>query len=393
MRSRIAAFLVVALAPLVLFGVLPLATTGKSLQSRIDDARGRVDRAERKEGVLSNSVAAASQRIGALQGDITVLQRRQNLLQRDLDGKRVQLNRLQDQLRAERARLAELRAKLALSRRVLAVRLTELYKADRPDTITVLLNSRGFAELLERSEFISRINDQDARIIRTVRIARDASERASDRLARLESRQQAVTTAVLVRRNEVASVRLRLVDKRRQYAAARAEKAAALRQVRAQKGEAMEHLASLEREQARIRGVLVGAGGPGVAGPIRRGSGGFIWPVNGPITGSFGENRGDHMHAGIDIPAPTGTPIRAAGSGRVVLAGWTGGYGNYTCIAHGGSVSTCYAHQSSIAVGTGSSVSQGQLIGYVGSTGHSTGPHLHFEVRVGGSPVNPLSYL
>jgi murein DD-endopeptidase MepM/ murein hydrolase activator NlpD len=393
MRSRIAAFVAVALAPLILFGALPLVTSGKSLQSKIDDARARVDRAERKEGVLSNTVAAASRRINALQGDITVLQRRQNLLQRDLDGKRAQLNRLQDQLRAERARLAELRAKLALSRRVLAVRLTELYKADRPDTITVLLNSRGFAELLERSEFISRINDQDARIIRTVRVARDAAQRTSDRLARLESRQQAVTTVVLVRRNEVASVRLRLVDKRRQYAAARAEKASALRRVRAQKGEAMEDLASLEREQARIRGILVGAQGPGTAGPIRRGSGAFIWPVNGPITGSFGENRGDHMHAGIDIPAPTGTPIRAAASGQVVLAGWSGGYGNMTCIAHGGSLSTCYAHQSSIAAGTGSSVSQGQVIGYVGSTGHSTGPHLHFEVRVGGSPVNPLSYL
>jgi murein DD-endopeptidase MepM/ murein hydrolase activator NlpD len=393
MRSRIAAFIAVALAPLLLFALLPLATSGKNLESKLEEARTRVNRAQRAEGVLSTSVATASRRINVLQGDITVLQRRQNILQRDLDVKRAQLNRLQDQLRAQRARLAELRARLALSRRVLAVRLTELYKTHRPDAITVILNSRGFADLLERSEFMRRINDQDTRIIRTVRLARDAAQRASDRLARLESRQQAITTAVLVRRNQVASLRIRLVDKRAQYASARAAKAAALSRVRARKDEAMEDLAALEREQARVRGVLVGAQGPAVAGPVRRGSGGFIWPVNGSITGSFGENRGSHMHAGIDIPAPTGTPIRAAASGRVVLAGYTGGYGNYTCIAHGGSVSTCYAHQSSIAVGSGSSVSQGQVIGYVGSTGHSTGPHLHFEVRVGGSPVNPLSYL
>jgi murein DD-endopeptidase MepM/ murein hydrolase activator NlpD len=147
----------------------------------------------------------------------------------------------------------------------------------------------------------------------------------------------------------------------------------------------------MEREQARIRGILTT--GPTSAGPIRRGSGGFVWPVNGPITGSFGENRGSHMHAGIDISAPTGTPIRAAASGRVALAGWTGGYGQYTCIQHGGGLSTCYAHQSSIGVSVGQSVSRGQVIGAVGSTGHSTGPHLHFEVRVGGSPVSPLSYL
>jgi murein DD-endopeptidase MepM/ murein hydrolase activator NlpD len=391
MRSRTAAFVALALAPLLLFALLPMGTTGAPLQKRIDDARDRVDRAKRREGVLSTDVAAASRRIDAVQGDITVLRGRQAVLQRDLDGKRSQLNRLQDDLRAERARLARLRAKLALSRRVLALRLTELYKADRPDALTVILNSRGFADLLERSEFMQRINDQDTRVIVQVRVARNASQRASDRLASLESRQQRVTTAVLVRRNQVASVRLRLVDKSREFAQARSAKAAILSRVRSDRHEAEEDLAAMEREQARIRGVLTT--GPGAAGPIRRGSGSFIWPVNGPITGSFGENRGDHMHAGIDISAPTGTAIRAVASGTVALAGWTGGYGQYTCIQHGGGLSSCYAHQSSIGVSVGQSVSQGQVIGAVGSTGNSTGPHLHFEIRSGGSPVSPLSYL
>jgi murein DD-endopeptidase MepM/ murein hydrolase activator NlpD len=82
-----------------------------------------------------------------------------------------------------------------------------------------------------------------------------------------------------------------------------------------------------------------------------------------------------------------------AKSGRVIIAGWTGGYGNYTCVDHGGSMSTCYAHQSSIGVGVGTSVSQGQVIGLSGNTGNSTGPHLHFEVRINGSPVDPMGYL
>jgi murein DD-endopeptidase MepM/ murein hydrolase activator NlpD len=391
MRSRTAAFVALALAPLLLFALLPLGSTGKPLQQRIEDARKRVDSAKRREGVLSTDVAAASRRIDVVQGEITVLRGRQSVLQRDLDGKRAQLNRLQDDLRAERARLAALRAKLALSRRVLALRLTELYKADRPDALTVILNSRGFADLLERSEFMQRINEQDTRVIVQVRVARDASQRASDRLAALETRQQNITTAVLVRRNQVASVRLRLVDKSREFAQARSAKASILRRVRSDRHEAEEDLAAMEREQARIRGVLTT--GPGSAGPIRRGSGSFIWPVNGPITGSFGENRGDHMHAGIDISAPTGTAIRAVASGTVALAGWTGGYGNYTCIQHGGGLSSCYAHQSSIGVSVGQSVSRGQVIGAVGSTGNSTGPHLHFEIRSGGSPVSPLSYL
>ena len=93
------------------------------------------------------------------------------------------------------------------------------------------------------------------------------------------------------------------------------------------------------------------------------------------------------------MPLPNGTPLRAADGGRVMIAGWTGGYGNYTCIQHTGSMSTCYAHQSSIGVGVGQNVTQGQVIGSSGNTGNSTGPHLHFEVRINGSPVDPMGYL
>ena len=153
-------------------------------------------------------------------------------------------------------------------------------------------------------------------------------------------------------------------------------------------------LRSLEREQARVQAALAGAGSRAFApGAGRRGSGRFIWPVNGPITGAFGEARPGHMHAGIDISAASGTPIRAADSGRVVLMAYTGGYGNYTCIQHTGSLSSCYAHQSRFGTSNGAAVRQGQVIGFVGNTGHSFGAHLHFEARVGGSPVNPLGYL
>jgi murein DD-endopeptidase MepM/ murein hydrolase activator NlpD len=122
----------------------------------------------------------------------------------------------------------------------------------------------------------------------------------------------------------------------------------------------------------------------------------MIWPVNGPITGVFGEARPGHMHAGLDIAAGAGTPIHAADAGRVVLIqgiGQSGGYGNFTCVQHTASMSTCYAHQSRVGTSVGASVSQGQVIGAVGNTGHSFGAHLHFEVRINGSPVNPMGYL
>ena len=130
----------------------------------------------------------------------------------------------------------------------------------------------------------------------------------------------------------------------------------------------------------------------GGGGPIKRGSGDFIWPINGPLTSPFGQRWG-RLHAGIDVAAPNGRPIRAAAAGRVIIAAPTGGYGNYTCVAHDKSISTCYAHQSRFGTRAGETVGQGDVIGFVGNTGNSFGDHLHFEVRVSGRPVNPMDYL
>ncbi len=135
------------------------------------------------------------------------------------------------------------------------------------------------------------------------------------------------------------------------------------------------------------------------AGPMSAPSAaGLIWPVDGTITSGFGGRSspggvGTTYHEGLDIAVPEGTPIRAAKGGTVVIAAYTGGYGNYTCIDHGGGLSTCYGHQSGYAVSAGQSVDQGQVIGYSGNTGASTGPHLHFEVRVNGAAQDPLGYL
>lgn len=123
-----------------------------------------------------------------------------------------------------------------------------------------------------------------------------------------------------------------------------------------------------------------------------RGSGTFIWPTNGRISSKFGTRWG-RLHAGIDIANSKGTPIYAAASGTVTFSGYSGNYGKMVKISHGNGLETRYAHMSSIAVSKGSSVKKGQLIGYMGSTGNSTGSHLHFEVRVNGKAVNPLNYL
>ena len=123
-----------------------------------------------------------------------------------------------------------------------------------------------------------------------------------------------------------------------------------------------------------------------------RGSGRFVWPTVGQITSYFGR-RGREFHTGIDIGQSKGAPVRASNSGTVTFAGWRGGYGNFIIINHGGGIETCFAHNSSIMVSVGQQVEKGQQIAKVGSTGRSSGCHVHFEIRVNGSAVNPLNYL
>ena len=146
--------------------------------------------------------------------------------------------------------------------------------------------------------------------------------------------------------------------------------------------------AQIRRELRQLKRAKSGA----PVAPIGRGSGGLVRPTNGTLTSPFGQRWG-RLHAGIDIADPTGTPIRAAAAGRVILAAPTGGYGNYTCIDHGNSVSTCYAHQARLGTKRGAVVEQGEVMGYVGNTGNSFGAHVHFEVRVDGRPVDPMDYL
>ena len=401
MRVRL---LLTAIAlPLLLWALLPMSSSGKSkqqeleeLQSKISSAREKIGRKKGTERALRQQIEGYDRRIRRLQGKIAVLQSRQQRVQADLDAKRAELESLRSELRGERARLVRLRKRLDETRTQLRVRLVEIYKAEPPDMVTVVLNSDGFTDLLERGEFIKRISEQDQRIVTIVRDARTDSVRSEKRLRTLEARQRKVTAIVQQRRDEISEVRMELVGTRVGYTRTKDGKAAALSNVRSEREHLEDHVNGLEAASQKIANQLAAAQGR-YAGdlPIRRGNGSMIWPVNGQMSSPFGPRWG-RLHAGIDISAGEGTPIHAADSGRVVLmqgTGASGGYGNYTCVQHTATMSTCYAHQSRFGTSLGASVGQGQVIGYVGNTGHSFGAHLHFEVRINGSPVNPMGYL
>ncbi|TML08064.1 MAG: hypothetical protein E6G41_03145 [Actinobacteria bacterium] len=401
---RLRTFAAGVVLPLVAWGASPLiadagnpSATAASLSNKIQQVQGKIGRKKGTEQVLTSEISAYTSRIDRLQARITGLRTRESRVQDALDRNRAELLQIQADLRAERARLIRLRKRLATARAALATRLVELYESDRPDLVTVVLSAKGFAELIERADFMNRISEQDRAIVSLVKNARADAIATAQRLDKLEARQQAVTARILQRRQEITAVKQDLIDTRVGYDGTRADKQNALTHVRAERHQLEGNLSDLKAQQAKITRTLQQSQGQLPAGPIKRGGGTLIWPVNGPITSPFCEHRAwESCHPGIDIGVPSGTPIRAAAAGRVALLqseAASGGYGNFTCIQHTGAMATCYAHQSAFRVSLGQQVSQGQVIGLSGCTGRCFGPHLHFEVRINGAVTNPLNYL
>jgi murein DD-endopeptidase MepM/ murein hydrolase activator NlpD len=376
----------VALVPARSHGV-----TLSSINSKIESTRQRLEHTRGREQVLTSDISALSGRIGTLSGQIAALQRQESRAQAVLDARRAELARVRARYEKEYARYIRLRKELAKAQGVLANRLVAIYKSDQPDLVSVVLEADGFEDLLVRADYLSRIGKQDSAIVDRVRTLKEESERKKELLEALKKRAEAAVAEIAAKRQELAQARAGIQSRQSDLSAARSQKRGSLSNVRDSEHELEEDLAAQEAASAQVQAQLQGSGGHAPAGPIRQGSH-FIWPVNGPVVSPFGMRWG-RLHAGVDIAVPSGTPIRAAGSGTVAIAGWVGGYGNYTCINHGGGIATCYGHQSSIGVSVGQHVRQGQVIGAVGCTGHCFGPHVHFEVRINGQPVDPMGYL
>ena len=381
--SRTPRTLVVAICGAVL-AALAFALAGgafaQDLQSQLDQREAELDQQKDRKGVLSSELADYNTQVDQLAGEVAILRNREAVVV-------AELRRVQARLNREKVRLAQLKDQLHRSLNVLRRRLVGIYRSGDPDLFTVMLESDGFEDLVSRYEYLRRIEEQDSSIVGRVRTLRNGTRVTVERVT-------ADRNEIEAKKAELERTRIQLEAREAELAAVRDSKAAALETVNSTIEKLDEDVSDL---QAQIQQQIQQASAtPGVAplqaGPVQGASGGWIWPVSGTLTSPFGYRWG-RMHEGIDISVPEGTPIRAAKPGSVILAAYTGGYGNYTCVDHGGGLSSCYAHQSSYAVSPGDQVAQGEVIGYSGNTGSSTGPHLHFEIRVNGSAVDPLGYL
>ena len=387
---RAALLLGALLAALVLLALGDGPAPAADLDSQLDQKQAELGKVRDRKSVVTTEISGYTAKISRLEGEVAILRNREAVVKEQLAAKQAELDRAVAELERGKDKLEVLRAHLKRSLIGLREHLVAIYQSGEPDTVTVILQSDGFQDLLERAEYIERLQAADENVVSRVRFLRDQTRALVDRLRATKNRIEAARDAIAAKERELARTRGALQARQADLVAARGKRQAALDEIESQEQDLEGDVSSI---QAKIQQQLLAAQGISAlpAGPIQGGSGMFIWPVNGPVVSGFGVRWGS-MHEGIDIAVPAGTPIRAAAGGSVVLAAPTSGYGNYTCIDHGGGLSTCYAHQSAFAVTSGS-VGQGDVIGYVGCTGHCFGDHLHFEVRVNGAAVDPLGYL
>ena len=344
-----------------------------AVPAEAQSARRRRDAARAKRAEIARQLNTLRASDAQLQGALRTLSTQ---VQAETANSAAARQKVEAAARAEaqaKADLADTEARMTGIRKAVVGRAVDTYVRPRDDVI--LEETENPSEASRREALLSQVlaNDQD--LLDQLRALKEDLE---------------IKQAAAERAKNVAQARPRQVDAKLQALhQARAEKA---RLAGAVASRIRDYTLEAEAQAAQESSLLAlinsetGFTGGGVS------ASGLIWPVRGRVTSGYGARWG-RTHQGLDIAAPTGTPIKAAKEGRVIHAGTMGGYGIAVILDHGGGFTTLYAHQSRLGSSKGQSVAQGQTIGYVGSTGRSTGPHLHFETRFGGSPRNPRPYL
>lgn len=371
---------------LVVFLVMALATPAfadPTPEEKRAAAQAKKAQAAAQLDTLKANDAELEAAVRALDAGVAIEAANTDAAQQALRAAERSLTTAQARLAATEAKMADLRAKVSEA----AVRA---YVHPGGDTLLEIVRSKDLGEASRRQALLAHVVSSDRDIVDQMRAARQDEQMEKENLAEAAS--------VAAERKKAAAEKLAGLEK------ARNDQVKLKNALDARIEQVTSEVAALSREEATLSALIRARQAPpeasssaapaaaANAAPARVGGSGVAWPTNGSVTSGFGYRWGS-LHAGIDIANGVGTPIRAAKGGTVILAGWNGGYGNCIVIDHGGGFSTLYGHMTRLRASDGQRVGQGDLIGDMGSTGNSTGSHLHFETRVNGSPQDPTRYL
>ena len=368
----------------------------EDLQNQLSDVQNRMAQESEKK-------AQAEAVIGSVNDKLYAIQQQLEAAQRDYQAVANELKATEEKIAATQAELEKTSARLKVREGVFTKRVRDIYMHGQLSYLDVVLGAKDFSDFSNRLELLRRIIDADITLISDIRKERAAIETAKQELETQRARQAQLRDQAAAKRDEIES---RRKEQQAILYQAQNDKAVA-EQAYNEYQQSSQAIAEMLRQRAADRAAQAaaaaaqassgGGGGSDYYQPVS-GSGAMIWPVNGVVTSPYGYRTHPIFgttiyHSGIDIGVDYGTPVHAADGGVVVEAGWISGYGYAVIIDHGNGLSTLYGHNQELAVSEGQSVSQGQVIAYAGSTGNSTGPHVHFEVRANGDPVDPSAYL
>ncbi len=363
--------------------ILGVLGTSVCKADALDDKWAELQQLEREIEAYKAQLGSAKKNEASVTAEIQKLERELTLAEKELTYILARISYFNEQVARTKTEIQVVEEKLDKQKDAFETRLTNMYKAGTMSYLEVLLSSEGLSDFLARLHYLKEIAKQDSELIA------DYTEGKAQLLAKKASLTQSL--------EELSSAQRNQETKRREITSRSMDRERYLTQLQQDRKKYEQALDELDRQSKALEKEIRDL--QAQTGRVKKDNLSMIWPVQGGWISSQYGNRwhkvlgGYRFHAGIDYAANSGTPIRAAEDGTVILAGSNGGYGNCVILDHGGGISTLYGHCSKLACKKGQEVLKGDVIAYVGSTGISTGPHLHFEVRIDGSTDDPLKWL